>query len=87
MTYECDRLPSSLGRLHERLASRLARVVIPTPLHLALVLLASLLDDRQRRAIAYLRAENRVLREQLGDRRRSPPRSSTDPPTMCTPFG
>ncbi|MCP5066160.1 MAG: hypothetical protein GY946_06285, partial [bacterium] len=34
-----------------------------------LVMFASALDHRQRRVIAYLRAENRVLREQLGGRR------------------
>jgi len=40
-----------------------------THLHFVLLLLASLIDERQRRAIHYLRAENRVLREQLGVRR------------------
>ncbi|MCP5069395.1 MAG: transposase [bacterium] len=34
-----------------------------------LVTFASALDRRQRRVIAYLQAENHVLREQLGDRR------------------
>jgi putative transposase len=38
-------------------------------LRFLLVTLASALDHRQRRVIAYLKAENRVLREQLGGRR------------------
>ena len=40
-------------------------------LTLVMVLLATLIDDRHRKVIDYLRAENRVLHEQLEGRRLS----------------
>jgi len=40
-------------------------------LTLVMVLLATLIDDRHRKVIDYLRVENRVLHEQLAGRRLS----------------
>ncbi len=40
-------------------------------LTLVMVLLATLIDDRHRKVIDYLRAENRVLHEKLAGRRLS----------------
>src|SRR5215471_442975 len=39
------------------------------PLGFLAAMLAGLVGERQRRAIEYLREENRILREQLGERR------------------
>src|ERR1700755_1897888 len=39
------------------------------PLQFATIALAGWMNQRQQQAIEYLREENRVLREQLGDRR------------------
>jgi putative transposase len=39
------------------------------PLQFFLVAVAGWMNQRQQQAIEYLREENRVLREQLGDRR------------------
>jgi len=39
------------------------------PFQFLLVSVAGWMDERQQQAIEYLREENRVLREQLGDRR------------------
>jgi putative transposase len=39
------------------------------PFHFVVIVLAGRMNQRQQNVIEYLREENRVLREQLGDRR------------------
>ena len=39
------------------------------PFHFVVIVLAGWMNQRQQSVIEYLREENRVLREQLGDRR------------------
>ena len=40
-----------------------------SPFHFVVIVLAGWMNQRQQDVIEYLREENRVLREQLGDRR------------------
>ena len=64
------------------------------PFRLLVISVAGWLGQQQRDAIDYLRAENRVLREQLGDRRLRlndivwpPSRSGTRKPRVLIPRG
>ena len=54
--------PRGFDRLH-------AMIAVSHPLRLLVVAFAGWLNQLQREVIDYLKAENRVLREQLGSRR------------------
>ena len=53
--------------------------MLPLPLQFVLVMLAGWVNRQQQEVIAYLHAENHVLREQLGGRGPSGSRTLSDP--------